>query len=96
MELKFLAEYPRRVRVFNMLSENFVAKKKSDNERFPHVHRVIPSEVEESSFAASVDSSTPLGMTKRELWCHHPFLFVTKFSLISFKNFIIRCVSVKW
>ena len=48
-----------------MLSENFVAKKKSDNESFPHVHRVIPSEVEESSFAASGDSSTSLGMTHR-------------------------------
>ena len=76
MELKFLAEYPRRVRVFNMLSENFVAKKKSDNESFPHVHRVIPSEVEESSFAASGDSSTSLGMTNNKgFYFHRPFLF---------------------
>ena len=37
---------------------------------------VIPSEVEESSFAASGDSSTSLGMTNNKgFYFHRPFLF---------------------
>ena len=49
---------------FSMPSENFVVKKKRAMTQSPPCF-VIPSEVEGSSFAASGDSSTPLGMTHR-------------------------------